>query len=101
MSNKFYFKLFGLFNKVKWFQVLLCITNNSIKYLSFIYTQLNVKTVLFQMILFSISTQFNSKWPIDKTLSGATTPGHSGPGSDGNKEVFRIPQNSSITGTSP
>ena len=32
------------------------------------------------------------------TLSGATTPGRSGPESDGNKTVLRIPQSSSITG---
>ena len=30
--------------------------------------------------------------------SGATTPGQSGPGSDDNKWVLRIPQSSSITG---
>ena len=35
------------------------------------------------------------------TLSGATTPGQSGPGNDGDKGVLRIPQSSSITGTSP
>ena len=29
---------------------------------------LNVKTILFQAIQFSISTQFSSIWPIDKTL---------------------------------
>ena len=34
-------------------------------------------------------------------LSGATTPGQSGPGSDGNEGVLRIPQRSSIAGTSP
>ena len=33
-------------------------------------------------------------------LSGATTPGQSGPGSDGNERVLRIPQSSSIAGTS-
>ena len=33
-------------------------------------------------------------------LSGATTPGQSGPGSDGNKEVLHIPQSSSIARTS-
>ena len=44
--------------------------------------------------------QFSSIWPIDRTLSGATTLGQSGPGSDGNKAVLRIPQSSSITGTS-
>ena len=43
----------------------------------------------------------SSIWPIDWTLSGATTPGHSGSGSDGNEEVFCIPQSSSITGASP
>ncbi len=41
--------------------------------------------------------QFSSIGPI----SGATSPGQSGPGSDGNKGVLRIPQSSSITGTSP
>ena len=38
---------------------------------------------------------------IDRALSGASTPGHSGPGSDGNEGVLRIPQSSSIVGTSP
>ena len=33
-------------------------------------------------------------------LSGATTPFHSEPGSDGNDGVLRIPQSSSIAGTS-
>ena len=46
----------------------------------FVYARLNVKTVLFQAIQFSISTQFSSIWPIDRTLSGATTPGQSEPG---------------------
>ena len=40
-------------------------------------------------------------WPIDRTLSGATTPGQSGPGSDGNEGVLRIPQSISITVVSP
>ena len=34
-------------------------------------------------------------------LSRATTPGQSGPGSDGNEGVLCVPQSSSITGTSP
>ena len=42
-----------------------------------------------------------SPGPIDRTLSGATTPGQSGPGSDGNKGVLCIPQSSSITEASP
>ena len=42
-------------NKVKYFQVLLCITNNSIKHQSFVYTQLNNQTLLFQTIQFSLS----------------------------------------------
>ena len=58
------------------------------------------KTVLFQTIQFGISTQFNSIWPIDRTLKRATTPGQSEPWSDGNEGVLRIPQSSSITGTS-
>ena len=56
------------------------------------------KTVLFQANQFSISTQFWSIWHIDETLSGATTPGQSGPWSDGNRGVLCISQSSSITG---
>ena len=59
------------------------------------------KTVLYQTIQFSISTQFSSIWPIDRSLSDAITLGLSGHGSDGNVGVLRIPQNSSITGTLP
>ena len=59
------------------------------------------KTVLFQVIQFSISTHFSSIWPIDKTLSDATTLGQSGLGSNGNEGVLYIPQSSSITWTSP
>ena len=33
--------------------------------------------------------------------SGATTPGLSGSGNDGNDDLFRIPQSSHITGTLP
>ena len=43
----------------------------------------------------------SSIWPIDKTLSGATTLGQSGPGSNGNEGVLHIPQSSSITEASP
>ena len=37
---------------------------------------------------------------IDRTLSGVTTPGKSGPGSDVNEEVLHIPQCPCITGAS-
>ena len=43
----------------------------------------------------------SSIWPIDRTLSGATTPGQSQLGSDGNEGILRIPQSSSITEVSP
>ena len=58
------------------------------------------QTVLFQTIQFSLSTQFSWIWPIDGTLSGATTPVQSGSGRDDNEGVIRIPQSSCITGTS-
>ena len=45
--------------------------------------------------------QFSSIWPIDITPSGATTQVQSGPGSNSNEEVLRIPQSSNITGTLP
>ena len=38
---------------------------------------------------------------MDRALSGTTAPGQSGPGSNGNEGVLRIPQSSSIAGTSP
>ena len=40
-------------------------------------------------------------WSIDRTLSGATTPGQSGPGSDVNEGVLRIHHSSSIMGALP
>ena len=43
----------------------------------------------------------SSIWPINKTLSGATTPGLSGPGSDVNEGVLCIPESSNFTGASP
>ena len=42
-------------------------------------------------------TQFNTIWPKDRTLSGATTPGQIGPGSDENKGLISILQRSGIT----
>ena len=45
-----------LLHAVKWFQVLLCVTNNSIKHQSFVYT--NDQTILFQTIQFGISYLF-------------------------------------------
>ena len=49
------------------------------------------KIVPFQKIPSSISTQFSSIWPIDRALSGDANPGQSGPGSDVNEGVLRIP----------
>ena len=91
------------------FQVLLCITHNSVKHQLFVSTQSYNQAVLFQAIQFSISHLFvlslNVKkfiWFIDRTLSGTTTPSKSGPGSDGNERgVLRIPQSSSITTALP
>ena len=50
---------------------------------------------------FSISTHSSSIWSIDRTLSNATTPGQSGPGSNSNEGVVHIPQSPSFTGISP
>ena len=67
----------------------------------FLIRCLNVKTVLFQAIQFSLSIEFSSIWPIDRTLSGATIPGQCRPGSYDNEGVLCIPQSFRITGTSP
>ena len=45
--------------------------------------------------------QFSFIGSIDRILSGATIPGPTGPGSDGNEGVPRVPQNSIIIGNSP
>ena len=65
-----------------------------------VYSQLNVNTVLFKTIQFSISTQLSSTWLIDRTLSGATPQGQSEPESDSNEGVLCVPQSSSNIGTS-
>ena len=52
------------------------------------------KQSYFKQITFNIRTQFSSIWPIDRNLSGATTLGQSGPGSDGNEGVLCIPRTS-------
>ena len=44
---------------------------------------------------------YSSIWPIDRTLSGATTSGQSGPGSDAHEGVLHIPQSSSINRALP
>ena len=62
----------ALFCTVKWFQVLL-------------YNSHNLTSVIFLHTVCSI-------WSIDRTLSSATTPGQSGPGSNGNEGVLHIPQ---------
>ena len=54
----------------------------------------------FQAIQLSIRTHFSSIWPIHSILSGATIPDQSGPGSDGNEGVPRIPHSFRITETS-
>ena len=71
--------------KVKWFQVLQSISNSSIKHQLFIYIHSYAKTVLFQITQFSVSIQFSFIWPIDTTISGATTPGQGRPGNEGNE----------------
>ena len=76
---------------------------------SFICMQLNEQTVLFLTIQSSVSHLFwhsvemsnSSIWPKDWTLSGATTPGPSGPRNDGNKGVVGIHKSFRITGASP
>ena len=43
----------------------------------------------------------SSIWPIDMTLSGATTLNQSGPGSDSNEGVLNIHESANITKASP
>ena len=71
MSKQFYFKQFSL----AWICSLIAKTVNS-------------------------RNQLNSIWRIDWPQSDATTQGQSGPESDGNEGVLRVPQSSSNTRTS-
>ena len=86
---------------------MLCITNNAIKHQSFVYTQLNNQTVLFQTIQFSINHLFALSLNIKQFYSKRQTVqfdaeigsyqvlplrGQSGPGSHSNEEVLHIPQ---------
>ena len=89
-----------LFQAIQFSQTVLIQTVQFNMSIVFVHTQLNVKTVLFQAIQFSVSTQISYIWPINRTLSGTTTPDQNGPESGGNERVLRIPQSSSITGTS-
>ena len=99
MSKHFYFKLFSLVRQFYFKQFNLV---HSLIVKTFLFQAIQFsQTVLFQTIQFCISTQFSSIWPIDRTLSSATTPGQSRPGSDANEGVLLILQSSSITGTSP
>ena len=58
-----------------------------------------IRQFYFKTIQFSISsTHLKCQTvPFDPLISGATTLGQGGPGSDGNKGVLRIPQSSNIT----
>ena len=57
MIKQFYSKIvqFSISQQVERFQVLLYMTNNSIKHQLFVYTQLNDQTLLFLTIQFSMS----------------------------------------------
>ena len=63
-------------HKIKWFQVLICNTNDSISVIC----------------LHMVKWLNSSIWPIDGTLICSTIPSHSGPESNGNEEVPHIPQ---------
>ena len=57
---------------------------------------LNVKTVLFSVNQFTKSSQFSSIWQIDRTLSGANTPGQSEPGSNVNVGYSAFPKSPAL-----
>ena len=91
MSTKFNCKTF-LFQAIQFSQTVLIQTIQFCISLVFVHIELNVKTVLFLLIQFSISIHFSSIWPIDRTLSVATTRGLSGGGIYANEGVLRIPK---------
>ena len=72
MESKTWVQIFFLYT-VKFFQVLL-------------YNSYNLLSVICLQTVCSM-------WPIDRTLSGVTTLGQTGPGSNANEEVLHIPLN--------
>ena len=82
MSTQFNCKRKLLFQAIQFIQTVLIQLNHFSKSTDFVYTKINVK-------------------PIDRALSGATIPGQSGPGSNGNEGVPPYSPKLSITGTSP
>ena len=64
----------------------------------FYFKQFNLAKVI---CLHTVWLTTSSIWFIDRPLSGATTLGQSGSGSNGIEGVLSIPQNSSVTGASP
>ena len=107
--KKFYMKQFSL-EKVKTipFQTIQFNISTQFKYkYSLIVKNISISSYSFYSISYNSNNSVSYKYavssiqPIDRALSGAIIPGQSWPGSDGNKGVPRIPQTSSITGTSP
>ena len=90
-------KLILYLHAVKWLQVLLFNTNNSIQHYSFVCTQLNGNNyynVSFK-VQFNISHLFPQSSLVNSfirtiygTLTGTTTPGLSGPGDNRNVGVL-------------
>ena len=92
INNQFYFK----YHPLVWAHSLI-IKNISILFRPIQFSQI----FLIQTIQFSISLHFSSIRLVYRAQSGTTTPGKSGPASDGNEGMLRIPQSSSITEASP
>ena len=91
-----------LLHIVKWFKVLLYITDSSIKPVIYLHTVKWSNSFISDIsILHSVYLSNSSIWPIDRNLSGASTLGQNRPGSDGNEGIPHIPQSSSITGVLP
>ena len=97
MPNPFLYKWTFLFQTIQFSSSTQFLLSKTFLFQDIQFSQ----TVLIQTIQFSISMHFSLIWPIYKTLSGATTPGQSGSGSNVNDGLLHIPQSFSITGTSP
>ena len=73
----------------------------TIDYLVYGCSELTKRRIYTKALKSNSISPLRNLYAIDRIGSGATTPSLSGPGSNGNEEVLRIPQSSSITGTSP
>ena len=88
---------------VKWFHALPYISNYSVICLHTVKlsnSSVPINSIWHKSFVCIVEISNSSLWPINITMSEATTPGYCGLGSDVSEGVFHIPQSFSLSGDS-